>query len=109
MSISPCQFGFRKQHSALQQLLLFVNSICQSKPQTDVVYLDFKKAFDSVSHNELLAKLWDFGITCLWMKCYLSDRHHYVFLNHCTSDFLPVISGVPRKYTWPTSVSYICE
>ena len=101
-SLSPYQFGFRRQHSTLQQLLLFVNSICQSlntKSQTDVVYLDFKKAFDSVAHNELLAKLWHFGITgnlWLWFKCYLSDRHHCVSLNHCTSDFLPVISGVPQ-------------
>ncbi len=33
----------------------------------NVIYLDFKKAFNSVAHNELLVKLWNFGITgSLW-------------------------------------------
>ena len=59
-SISPYQFGFLQKHSTLQRLLLFLNNIVN---YTDVVYLDFKKAFDSVAHNELLVKLWSFGIT----------------------------------------------
>ena len=103
-SISPLQFaiGFRPKHSTLQQLLLFVNSICESfssKSQTDVIYLDFKKAFDSVAHNELLAKLWSFRITgnlWWWFRGYLSSRHQCVIINHCISDPLPVISGVPQ-------------
>ena len=101
-SISPSQFGFRPKHSTLQQLLIFVNHICNSfssKSQTDVIYLDFKKAFDSVAHSELLVKLWSFGITgnlWNWFRGYLSDRHQRVSLNQCLSDSLPVISGVPQ-------------
>ena len=101
-SISPLQFGFRPKHSTLQQLLLFVNSICESfssKSQTDVIYLDFKKAFDSVAHNELLVKLWSFGNTgnlWWWFRGYPSSRHQCVIINHCISDPLPVISGVPQ-------------
>ena len=52
--------------SSLQQLLLFMNNILEAKAcsnSVDVVYLDFRKAFDSVSHNELLYKLWKHGIT----------------------------------------------
>jgi len=62
--ISSRQFGFRQNYSTLQQLL-FLNSIHESfgsTTQTDVIYLDFKKAFDSVAHNQLLLKLWSFGI-----------------------------------------------
>ena len=89
-SISPLQFGFRPKHSTLQQLLLFVNSICESfssMSQTDVIYLDFKKAFDSVAQNELLVKLWSFGITgnlWWWFRGYLSSRHQcvIVYLTH---------------------------
>ena len=33
------------------------------KPEVDVVYMDFRKAFDSVSHNSLLKKLYSIGIT----------------------------------------------
>ena len=57
-SISTHQFGFMKGCSTLQQLLIFLNSIHEhSKAQTDVIYLDFAKAFDRVPHNELLLKL----------------------------------------------------
>ena len=72
-----------------------------SKSQTDIIYLDFKKAFDSVAHNELLVKLWSFGITGnLWWG-YLSSRHQCVIINHCISDPLPVISVVsPKKASW---------
>ena len=98
-SISSSQFGFRPNHSTTQQLLIFLNSIqdsLNSNCQADVIYLDFKKAFDSVSHNELLTKFWSFGITgnlWRWFKAYLSQ---HVKLNHCISDPLPVISGVPQ-------------
>ena len=101
-TISSCQFGFRPKHSSTQQLILFLNKIHHSlttHSQADVIYLDFKKAFDSVSHNELLVKLWSFGITgnlWKWFQSYLSCRYQRVLLNHCTSDLLPVLSGVPQ-------------
>ena len=56
-SISHYQFGFCKNKSTLQQLLLYFNDLCSSKTQTDCIYLDFSKAFDSVPHDELLMKL----------------------------------------------------
>ena len=62
-SISVSQFGFLRGRSTLQQMLVFFNTLLSSASQTDVIYLDFKKAFDSVAHNELLCKLWKFGIT----------------------------------------------
>ena len=53
-SISPYQFGFLRNRSTLQQLLVFFNNIFSSLGlQADVVYLDFRKAFDSVAHSEL--------------------------------------------------------
>ena len=64
----------------------------------NVIYLDFKKAFDSVAHNELLVKLWNFGITGSlwnWFKTYLSSIIQCVHL--CFISYpLPVISGVPQ-------------
>ena len=102
-SISPYQFGFRKNHSTLQQLLLFLkdifNTFQEKDKYTDAIYLDFSKAFDSVPHNELLAKLRHIGITgklWLWFKSYLSSRLQNVTLNHHSSELLPVSSGVPQ-------------
>ena len=88
-----------RKHSALQQLLLFQNYIRNSSGCTDVVYLDFKKAFDSVTHNELLFKLWTFGITgnvWNWFRGYLLSRYQCVCVNHTLSSMLPVVSGVPQ-------------
>ena len=60
--ISDSQSGFLKNQYTLQQLLIFFNLLTK-KSSVDVIYLDFKKAFDSVSHVKLLEKLWAFGIT----------------------------------------------
>ena len=101
-NISVHQFGFLRGHSTLQQLLIFtniVNDSFNSNSQTDVLYLDFKKAFDSVAHNELLFKLWSFGVTgnlWKWFQAYLTNRVQCVSVNNAVSDALPVVSGVPQ-------------
>ena len=98
-SVSVQQFGFLRGRSALQQLLIMFNTLICSGSQTDVLYLDFRKAFDSVSHNELLHKLWNFGITdnlWLWIKAYLTGRLQYVSVGQSVSSCLPVVSGVPQ-------------
>ena len=88
--------------STLQQLLLFVNFLDQSignSLQVDVIYLDFKKAFDSVAHNELLYKLWNIGLTGSvwnWLQAYLTNRTQCVSINSAISTPLPVKSGVPQ-------------
>ena len=98
-SISVSPFGFLLGRSTLQQMLVFFNTLLSSASQTDVIYLDFKKAFDSVAHNELLCKLWKFGITgdlWQWVRAYLSNRVQCVSIGQSTSPMLPVISGVPQ-------------
>ena len=98
-SVSVSQFGFLRGRSTLQQLLVFFNILLSSSSQTDVIYLDFRKAFDSVAHNELLYKIWKFGITgnlWLWLSAYLTNRIQFVSIGHSTSSTLPVISGVPQ-------------
>ena len=100
--ITTSQFGFRKHHSSVQQLLLFLSNVHDTlnrNAHCDVIYLDFRKAFDSVPHNELLLKLWNIGITgsiWSWLKEYLSNRCQQVSINGCLSSPLPVISGVPQ-------------
>ena len=91
-----------QKHSTLHQLLLFLDNILKSfkqRVQTDAIYLDFRKAFDSVAHNELLTKLWYFGITdnlWKWFRAYLSSWKQCMRLNNTISDPLPVVSGVPQ-------------
>ena len=97
--ISHRQFGFCRNKSTLQQLLLYFNDLCSSKAQKDCIYLDFSKAFDSVPHNKLLSKLWFNGITgnlWSWFRSYLTSRYQCVSVNGCLSNVLPVKSGVPQ-------------
>ena len=57
------------------------------------------KAFDSINHEILLAKLKhvDVSSSCLsWFKSYLSARYQTVRINSTLSDKLPVVSGVPQ-------------
>ena len=100
--ISHNQYGFMKNRSCLKQLLETYSDIFNSIENghfVDVIYLDFRKAFDTVPHDELLFKLWMIGITgplWLWFKNYLSYRTHYVEVDGASSNHLPVLSGVPQ-------------
>ena len=83
-------------------MLAFFSNIfknIEKKKPSDIVCLDFSKAFDTVPHDELLLKLWRIGITgslWYWMKSYLSNRHHYTCICNSCSTRLPVRSGVPQ-------------
>ena len=58
------QLGFLSYRSAIQQLLSLANIVQEALSTNkcvDVIYFDFKKAFDSVLHNKLLLKLWFLG------------------------------------------------
>ena len=100
--LSKHQYGFVKGRSTHCQLLAAYHQILASLDRRDsccAVYLDFRKAFDSVPHSELLFKLWRLGITghlWLWFKNYLTNRLHYVSIDDSVSDSYPVLSGVPQ-------------
>ena len=76
-----------------------VNDSLNTNSQTDVLYLDFKKAFDSVAYNKRLFELWSFGIIgnlWKWLQAYHTNRVQQVSVNNAVSDVLPVVSGVPQ-------------
>ena len=67
--------------------------------QADIVYLDFTKAFDSVSHHGLLLKLSQYGVKgklLQWLESYLGGLGQRCLVHDFTSSRCPVISGVPE-------------
>ena len=67
--------------------------------QTDLILLDFSKAFDKVNHSKLLWKLHQYGIrgnTLSWIRAFLGDRSQTVVLEGEESGSVPVTSGVPQ-------------
>ena len=64
-----------------------------------IAYIDFRKAFDSVSHPKLIHKLVSCGIhgnLLFWITCFLSDRIQCVRVGSSLSKSSPVSSGVPQ-------------
>ena len=98
------QHGFRKRRSATIQLLLFLDRIYELNDQQDVqelavLYLDFAKAFDTVSHDILLTKIKIFGIGGKLLSLifsYLNNRNQCVKIEDCSSTLKEVTSGVPQ-------------
>ena len=100
--ISQQQHGFLPHRSCTSQLLTALNdwtfSIDQGFP-TDVIYFDFRKAFDTVPHARLLLKLEEYGISSNllhWLDGFLSNRRQRVLINNSFSQLSPVSSGVPQ-------------
>ncbi|CAB4020537.1 Hypothetical predicted protein [Paramuricea clavata] len=100
--ITSLQHGFMRNRSCVTQLLSVLHSIGKSldqNTQTDILYVDFAKAFDCVDHVILIEKLKWYGVTgnlLNWFTDYLSDRSQRVVIEGVASRYLPVTSGVPQ-------------
>ena len=96
------QHGFRQGRSCSSQLLEVMedwSSCIEQGEAVDALYLDFKKAFDAVSHQRLLSKLESYGITGKlkgWIAAFLQDRQQRVVVRGSSSPWATVSSGVPQ-------------
>ena len=96
------QFGFRKKHGPNLALDVLINAIVSAneKRQSVVgVFVDLSKAFDTLNHDILLNKLYQYGIRgslYTWIKSYLTNRKQFVCYKDLNSICKPVVCGVPQ-------------
>jgi hypothetical protein len=100
--ISKQQHAFIKKHSTVTNLLECTHDwavAMHDYHSVDTIYIDFKGAFDSVVHSKLIFKLNSLGINgnlLRWINAFLSGRSQCVVVEHCFSEWSPVLSGVPQ-------------
>ncbi|BHF57088.1 hypothetical protein SprV_0100002900 [Sparganum proliferum] len=100
--LSDLQHGFRQNRSCLSSLLLSTEKWTRALDEdgrVDVIYTDFKKAFDSVPHKRLIYKLSEIGIRgrlLTWITDFLTGRSQTVCIEASTSTPTPVLIGVPQ-------------
>ena len=100
--LTSLQHGFRSGHSCESQLVITMHDLMQSfdrRLQTDMIILDFSKAFDTVPHQKLLYKLGNYGIKGnihKWISAFLTQRKQQVVIDGISSTSCSVDSGVPQ-------------
>ena len=100
--LCDAQHGFRKARSCETQLVFIYDELARNKENklvTDVLILDFSKAFDAVCHTKLLFKLQKLGIRSSflsWIGEFLNNRKQFVVVDGVCSKTCNVVSGVPQ-------------
>lgn len=100
--LSPKQHAFVPKKSCVTQLLTVPHDLgkpLEAGHESDVLYLDFSDAFDSVPHNLLLHKLSLYGIDgplYSWFSDYLLSRYQRVHIEGSFFNWVKVSSGVPQ-------------
>lgn len=100
--ISSRQYGFRPQSNTLSATVDLVTKIKYNIDQKKIVlglFIDLKKAFDTVSHSKLINKLRGIGVTGKALKMYesyLANRSQLVKINNSQSNHQPITYGIPQ-------------
>ena len=95
------QWAYRKEKSTEQPLIHLTErwrEPVEWELFVGILFVDFTKAIDTVSHNILLQKLNDLGVrgVWLWLKNYLTERRQFVRINGSDSDTNVIAHGVPQ-------------
>jgi hypothetical protein len=100
--LNRAQHGFLSKKSTATNLLTSLNKWYKAVDKGSVIhcaFLDFAKAFDTVSHPKLLLKLKSYGINGVllnWISTWLHNRTQTVAVDGFESQACPVDSGVPQ-------------
>ena len=101
------QFGFRKNNSTIYALTQIKLSIDSGKYGCGI-FIDLRKAFDTVSHKILLSKLEHYVVKDVmldWFESYFSKCKQYVSVNGQSSDPLDITCGVRSPRFCPRTIT----
>jgi hypothetical protein len=100
--ITSCQHAFLSRRSTATNLLECLNDWVLSLNNsfsTDIIYIDFSRAFDTIVFSKLLFKLQRYGVSgnlLTWISNFLHNRSQCVVVDYCFSFVKSVLSGVPQ-------------
>ena len=102
--INDYQYGFRKGHNTIHAIIVFINNIYMKIKKEKVIglFLDLRKAYDSISHEILLDKLYDYGLRGIigrWLGDYLINRTQEVRIGDTKSNKKIIKRGIPQGST----------
>ena len=99
---SNFQHGFRKKRSTVSAIATLLNDLYKDvndNKDTYVIFMDLKKAFDTILHKKMINRLKMLGldnVTLSWFNSYLSGRSQCEKLNNLISTTLSITYGVPQ-------------
>ena len=94
--------GYRKGYSVQHALMLFLETwrvALDNRGHGGAILMDLSKAFDTLDHELLIAKLNAYGFeknSLTLIRSYLSNRWHRTRINDCFSTWSELINGVPQ-------------
>ena len=94
--------GFRKNHGTQHALLKMIETLktkLNMSHKVGVIYMDLSKAFDSLNHELLIAKLKCYGLdqhAVEFFRSYLSNRYQCCKVNNTLGGWRKIIAGVPQ-------------
>ena len=98
--LSDSQFGYRPHRSTELAATLFLDDIRRNMDKsqlTGAIFIDLRKAFDTLSHSLIVSKLPEYGISGIereWFTNYLFARQQCVLVNGERSSFNPINCGI---------------
>ena len=100
--LNDSQYGFRNHGStamAIIDLIEYVTTALDKKKHVMGIFIDLKKAFDTIDHEILMKKLYHYGLRGIsqkWIQSYLRQRKQFVEYDEVKSSCKDIVCGIPQ-------------
>ena len=98
--MNKSQYGFRETHStrlALMELIKDITSNLDNNLVTTGVFIDLKKAFDTIDHSILIKKLCHYGVRGIASRWIKNLTKQFGVYDDISSDYRTMLCGIPQS------------